>query len=90
MQAVTATANTIAMVSLSAVMAVPASQRSRTSTTVTPAATSIPSTPMNAIGRVTVTQNFSSRSSRKTVAAGDLTSVMESAPVAASEAVSSW
>ena len=58
MQAATATANTIAVISLSAVIAVLASQRISTSTTVTPAAISMPSTPMKAIGRVSVTQSL--------------------------------
>ena len=56
MQAETATANTIAVISLSAVIAVLASHLIRTSMTVTPAAINIPSTPMNAIGRVRMTQ----------------------------------
>src|SRR5262245_45145106 len=62
MQAATATAKISAVISLSAVIAVPASQRISTSSTVTPAAISMPMTPMNAIGRVKVTQSFSSRS----------------------------
>jgi len=56
MQADTATANTTAVISLSAVIAVLMSHRISTSTTVMPAAVSIPSTPMNAIGRVRMTQ----------------------------------
>src|SRR5262245_6039739 len=61
MQAATATANSIAITSLSAMIAVLASQRSMTSTTVTPAAISMPSTPTKAIGRLMVTQCCSAR-----------------------------